>query len=105
MGSQADREVDGNPVQKNDIFIVKSDVAVPEITGVSPTAGPFDGGTLVTITGHGFELPVQVHFGTWRPPMSRSSTISRYRTTMSSPAGRRTTANRARSRRWRSPSG
>lgn len=53
----------GASVQKNDVFIVKSDIAQPDITGISPTSGPLDGGTNVTITGHGFELPVQVHFG------------------------------------------
>ena len=53
----------GADVVKDNIFIVKSDVAEPEITGISPTAGPMDGGTVVTITGHGFELPLQVHFG------------------------------------------
>ena len=51
------------PVIKNDIFIVMSDLATPDITGISPSAGPMDGGTIVTITGHGFELPLQVHFG------------------------------------------
>jgi len=55
--------VGGASVEKNDIFIVKSDIAEPEITGISPTAGPLDGGTEVTITGHGFEIPIQVHFG------------------------------------------
>jgi len=53
----------GANVEKNNIFIVKSDIAQPEITGLSPTAGPLDGGTEVTITGHGFEIPIQVHFG------------------------------------------
>ena len=57
--------VDDNNIEKNDIFIVKSDVAEPEITGISPTAGPLDGGTIVTITGHGFEIPIQVLFGSW----------------------------------------
>ncbi|MEE4273474.1 MAG: IPT/TIG domain-containing protein, partial [Thermoanaerobaculales bacterium] len=51
------------PIEKSDIFIVMSDVATPEITGISPTAGPMDGGTVVTISGHGFQLPLQVHFG------------------------------------------
>lgn len=51
-------------VQKNDIFIVQTDVVQPAITGISPTAGPLDGGTMVTIIGHGFEVPVQVLFGT-----------------------------------------
>lgn len=53
----------GSDIVKNDIFIVQADVAQPEITGISPTAGPLDGGTVVTISGHGFELPIQVHFG------------------------------------------
>ncbi|MGD8441627.1 MAG: IPT/TIG domain-containing protein, partial [Holophagae bacterium] len=53
----------GSPVEKGDVFIVKSDIAQPEITGISPTAGPLDGGTIVTINGHGFQLPIQVAFG------------------------------------------
>ncbi len=53
----------GADVQKNDVFIVQSDIAQPEITGISPTAGPLDGGTMVSIIGHGFEIPVQVLFG------------------------------------------
>ncbi len=56
-------DFNGGDVVKNEIFIVKSDIAQPEITGLSPTAGPIDGGTIVTITGHGFEIPMQVHFG------------------------------------------
>jgi hypothetical protein len=52
------------PVEKTDVFIVQADIVTPEITGISPTAGPFDGGTIVTISGHGFELPLQVLFGT-----------------------------------------
>ncbi len=63
-GVKLTRVGDDNVV-KNDVFIVKSDIAEPEITGISPTAGPMDGGTLVTITGHGFEIPIQVLFGTW----------------------------------------
>ncbi|HSL19861.1 MAG TPA: IPT/TIG domain-containing protein, partial [Methylomirabilota bacterium] len=51
-------------VQRDNLFIVLADIAQPEITGISPTAGPLDGGTVVTITGHGFEVPVQVRFGT-----------------------------------------
>jgi hypothetical protein len=51
-------------VEKSDIFIVLADIAQPVITGVSPTAGPIDGGTVVTLMGHGFEVPIQVLFGT-----------------------------------------
>jgi hypothetical protein len=50
-------------VVKNDVFIVRTDVAQPDITGISPTAGPLDGGTVVTISGHRFQLPLQVMFG------------------------------------------
>lgn len=52
-----------NEITKVDAFIVMSDLAIPEVTGLSPTAGPLDGGTVVSISGHGFELPLQVHFG------------------------------------------
>jgi hypothetical protein len=38
-------------------------VARPLITGVSPTSGPEAGNTQVTISGGGFEAPVQVRFG------------------------------------------
>ena len=55
--------IGAQPVLKNDVFIVRSDIAQPVITGISPTAGPLDGGTLVTINGKGFEVPMQVHFG------------------------------------------
>jgi hypothetical protein len=36
---------------------------VPTITGVSPSSGPFNGNTLVTITGTGFTLATSVKFG------------------------------------------
>jgi autotransporter-associated beta strand protein/predicted outer membrane repeat protein len=39
-------------------------VAPPAVTGVSPTAGPLAGGTLVTITGSGFSGATLVDFGT-----------------------------------------
>jgi len=54
---------DSSEIRKDDVFIVIKDLAQPEITGISPTAGPLDGGTVVTITGHGFQVPVQVRFG------------------------------------------
>ncbi len=38
-------------------------VPAPTVTGVSPNAGPVDGGTLVTITGAGFTDAVEVDFG------------------------------------------
>jgi hypothetical protein len=37
-------------------------VAVPQILGINPTTGTQNGGTLVTLTGSGFESPAQVTF-------------------------------------------
>ena len=39
-------------------------LAVPAVSGVSPTSGPVAGGTLVTITGTGFTGATAVDFGT-----------------------------------------
>jgi len=47
----------------DDAFIVLADEPQPEITALSPTSGPLDGGTLVTIFGKGFQIPMQVKFG------------------------------------------
>lgn len=44
-------------------FTFQADVLTPKITTVSPTSGPIDGGTKVTIFGEGFQAPVQVFFG------------------------------------------
>lgn len=44
-------------------FIVLADDPEPVINSPSPIAGPLDGGTLVTIFGSGFKVPVQVTFG------------------------------------------
>ncbi len=46
-----------------DGFIVLADEPQPTINSVSPTSGPLDGGTLVTIFGNGFQVPMQVWFG------------------------------------------
>jgi hypothetical protein len=50
-------------VSLDDAFIVLADEPTPEIASISPIAGPLDGGTLVTIFGSGFQVPVQVTFG------------------------------------------
>jgi hypothetical protein len=50
-------------VSLEDAFIVLADEPAPEIASISPTAGPLDGGTLVTIFGSGFQVPMQVKFG------------------------------------------
>jgi hypothetical protein len=54
--------VDG-VITLEDAFIVLADEPTPAIASISPIAGPFDGGTLVTIFGSGFQVPVQVTFG------------------------------------------
>ena len=43
-------------------FTYLAAIATPEIYVLSPNAGPFEGGTRVTITGKGFQTPVQVTF-------------------------------------------
>ena len=50
-------------ISLEDAFIVLADEPTPVIASVSPIAGPMDGGTLVTIFGSGFQVPVQVKFG------------------------------------------
>ncbi len=54
--------VDGGTTLE-DSFVVLADNPQPEIASISPTAGPLDGGTLVTIFGSGFQAPMQVFFG------------------------------------------
>ena len=50
-------------ISLEDAFIVLADEPTPQIASISPIAGPLDGGTLVTIFGSGFQVPVQVKFG------------------------------------------
>jgi hypothetical protein len=50
-------------VTLEDAFIVLADEPTPAISSISPIAGPLDGGTLVTIFGRGFQVPLQVTFG------------------------------------------
>ncbi len=44
-------------------FTYQAAVLTPKITTLSPTSGPIDGGTRVTIFGEGFQQPAQVFFG------------------------------------------
>jgi hypothetical protein len=57
----------GNPneqrVTKASVFTYTAPVLTPVFRALSPTAGPIDGGTRVTIIGDAFESPVQVFFG------------------------------------------
>ena len=50
-------------VTKPNAFVFLSETPQPDITSVSPTFGPIEGGTRVTIFGSGFDFPVQVFFG------------------------------------------
>ncbi len=50
-------------VSLEDAFIVLADNPEPQIASISPLAGPLDGGTLVSIFGSGFQVPMQVTFG------------------------------------------
>jgi hypothetical protein len=49
--------------QLDDGFLVLADNPTPVIATLSPTSGPLDGGTEVTIFGSGFQAPMQVFFG------------------------------------------
>ena len=44
-------------------FVYQALVLTPIVHTLSPTSGPIDGGTRVTIFGEGFQAPVQVFFG------------------------------------------
>ena len=57
----------------------------PTVTGLSPTAGPLVGGTLVTITGTGFTRATAVDFGT--NPATNVTVVSDTTITADSPAG------------------
>lgn len=50
-------------VSKTSAFTFQLAVLTPSIRLISPTSGPVDGGTRVTIQGDGFQAPVQVFFG------------------------------------------
>ena len=60
-------------------------MAVPTVSGLSPTAGPAVGGTLVTITGTGFTGATAVDFGT--TPATDFTVVSDTSITADSPAG------------------
>jgi hypothetical protein len=51
-----------NTDTKTDAFVFLAEDPMPEITAISPTSGPIDGGTVMTIFGHGFSQPLLVGF-------------------------------------------
>lgn len=61
---------------------------LPDITRISPNAGPRTGGTVVTITGHGFDAtPAQTTVAFGATPASAVSCASTTTCTATSPAG------------------
>ena len=60
-------------------------LATPAVSGLSPTAGPKVGGTMVTITGSGFTGATSVNFGT--APATNLTVVSDTTITADSPAG------------------
>jgi len=67
LDTEDEEDPSDNTFVRDEAFIFLRDIEPepqPEITVVSPTAGPLDGGTVVTIFGSGFDFPVQVMFGT-----------------------------------------
>jgi hypothetical protein len=44
-------------------FTYRADVLTPVVQAVTPSSGPVEGGTRVTIIGNGFQAPMQVQFG------------------------------------------
>jgi hypothetical protein len=47
----------------NQAYVYMPDEPTPRINSVTPIAGPINGGTVVTIYGSGFQVPVEVRFG------------------------------------------
>ncbi len=47
----------------NQAYVYMPDEPTPQIASVTPIAGPINGGTVVTIYGSGFQVPVEVRFG------------------------------------------
>lgn len=56
-------EARGYRATARDAFVFENLVAEPKIATVSPGSGSMSGGMLVTISGEGFQAPVQVLFG------------------------------------------
>ena len=50
-------------VTKASAFTYQAAILTPVVRTLSPTSGPIDGGTRVSIIGDGFQAPVQVFFG------------------------------------------
>jgi len=66
-------------------FTFQSEVLTPKITTLSPTTGPIEGGTRVTIFGEGFQAPLQVFFGSAEAQLVSAVTFNQI--TVIAPAG------------------
>lgn len=51
-------------VQAPSSFRYEIEALTPVVLGVSPSSGPNEGGTLLTVIGSGFQAPIKVFFGT-----------------------------------------
>lgn len=71
-------------------FTYQLAILTPVIRGVTPTSGPIDGGTRVTIIGDGFQAPVQVFFGSAEAQLI---TVNFNELVVMSPAARDTSPN------------
>ena len=77
-------------VTKATAFTYTAAVLTPVVRALSPTSGPIDGGTRITITGDAFEAPVQVFFGS---AQAQVLSVSFHEITVLSPTARDTAAN------------
>ena len=77
-------------VTKATAFTYTAAVLTPVVRAVSPTSGPIDGGTRITITGDAFEAPLQVFFGS---AQAQVLSVSFHQIDVMSPTARDTNAN------------
>jgi hypothetical protein len=77
-------------VTKASAFTYTAPVLTPVVRALSPTAGPIDGGTRVSIIGDAFEAPVQVFFGSAQVTVL---TVTFHEIDVVSPSARDTNAN------------
>ncbi|MEA2337821.1 MAG: large repetitive protein, partial [Thermoanaerobaculia bacterium] len=72
-------------------FTYTAPVLTPFFRGASPTSGPIDGGTRITIVGDAFEAPLQVFFGSAQAQVIGSVTFHQF--DVLSPTARETNPN------------
>jgi len=77
-------------VTKTGAFTYTAPVLTPVVRSLSPTSGPIDGGTRVTITGDAFEAPLQVFFGS---ALAQILSVSFHSIDVMSPTARDTNPN------------